>query len=73
MLATKSFRPLFVIAAAAVFMLMASTNVEAAPASDALACQVCEEPPECNLRCTGGYCDINYCTCRAYCRKGPIP
>ncbi|KAF9290083.1 hypothetical protein BGZ74_000576 [Mortierella antarctica] len=59
MLANKNFRHLFLVAAATV-MLMAT--VEAAPAADALCCTICENPPiECNLRCPGGYCEIDIC------------
>ncbi|KAF9315298.1 hypothetical protein BG003_003167 [Podila horticola] len=71
MLANRTLRPLF-IAATVVIMLLAT--VEAAPAADALRCVVCEDPPiECNLRCPGGYCDIDLCRCRPVCRKGMIP
>ncbi|KAG0030204.1 hypothetical protein BGZ82_007530 [Podila clonocystis] len=69
---TKTFRPLFVAAAVA-FMLMAT--VEAAPATDALRCQICDGPPECESHtCPGGhYCEVNYCTCRIRCIKGHDP
>ncbi|KAG0035046.1 hypothetical protein BGZ81_001105 [Podila clonocystis] len=74
MLANKTIR--LTIATVAMFMLMAT--VEAAPAGEAAAvpaCVVCDEPPEfCSRPCSPGYwCDVNYCSCRAYCRKGPIP
>ncbi|KAF9315295.1 hypothetical protein BG003_003164 [Podila horticola] len=72
MLANKTLRPLFVAAAVA-FMLMAT--VEAAPAADALRCQICDDPPECNPNaCPGGYyCQVNYCTCQQRCIKGNDP
>ncbi|KAG0033580.1 hypothetical protein BGZ81_008019 [Podila clonocystis] len=70
MLANKTFRPIF-IAAAAVIMLLAI--VEAAPTADALRCVICDEPPDCNLPCRNGYCEINWCTCRPKCRTGIPP
>ncbi|KAF9315301.1 hypothetical protein BG003_003170 [Podila horticola] len=71
MLANKTLRPLFIAAAAAITLL---ATVEAAPAADAISCVVCDDPPVlCNLRCPGGYCDINYCTCRPMCKKGVPP
>ncbi|KAF9290080.1 hypothetical protein BGZ74_000573 [Mortierella antarctica] len=73
MLSNKTFS-LFAIAAITLVLL---ANVEAAPAKasleDRIACKICDKPPECNLRCPGGYCDINYCTCLAMCKKGNIP
>ncbi|KAG0039986.1 hypothetical protein BGZ82_005798 [Podila clonocystis] len=73
MLSNKTFS-LFAVAAVALMLL---ATVEAAPAGasleDRIACRVCDEPPECNFHCPGGYCDINYCTCRAMCKKGNIP
>ncbi|KAG0336789.1 hypothetical protein BG000_006178 [Podila horticola] len=78
MLANKTLRPLFIAAAAAIMLL---ATVEAAPAagtahkiSNTISCVVCDDPPVlCNLRCPGGYCDINYCTCRPMCKKGVPP
>ncbi|KAG0092529.1 hypothetical protein BGZ93_008064 [Podila epicladia] len=78
MLDNKTFRPLFIAAAAANLLLV---TIEVALAADtvhkffkftihALRCVVCDEPPECNLPCRGGYCDINWCTCRHVCKKG---
>ncbi|KAF9290082.1 hypothetical protein BGZ74_000575 [Mortierella antarctica] len=52
---------------------MPLATVEAAPAANALHCVVCDEPSECNLPCRGGYCDINWCTCRPVCKKGVPP
>ncbi|KAG0039979.1 hypothetical protein BGZ82_005950 [Podila clonocystis] len=74
MLANKTIR--LAIATVAIFMLMAT--VEAAPAGEAAAvpaCVICDDPPEfCSRPCSPGYwCDVNLCSCRAYCRKGPIP
>ncbi|KAF9324947.1 hypothetical protein BG006_000094 [Podila minutissima] len=68
----KTFRPLFVAAAIA-FMLMAT--VEAAPAADALRCQICDDYPQCEPdMCPGGYyCQVNYCTCLTRCIKGNDP
>lgn len=40
------------------------------------ACVPCGGPPAafCKLNCSPGWwCDFNNCTCRWYCRKGPIP
>ncbi|KAF9318938.1 hypothetical protein BG000_001898 [Podila horticola] len=74
MLANKTIR--LAIATAAMFMLFAT--VEAAPTGEAAAvpaCVVCDNPPQfCGRPCSPGYwCDVNYCTCKALCRKGPIP
>ncbi|KAF8983687.1 hypothetical protein BGZ52_000473 [Haplosporangium bisporale] len=72
MLSNKTFRPL-IVAVVAAFMLIAT--VEAAPASDSIACQVCDEIPECYPNaCRGGYyCKPNSCTCQLQCIKGNDP
>ncbi|KAK3839823.1 MAG: hypothetical protein J3R72DRAFT_447218 [Linnemannia gamsii] len=70
MLSTKTFRPLIFVAAVA-FMLVAVTSVQAAPTTpDQLACQVCDDLPECNSECPPGqYCYVNSCTCSAQCKR----
>ncbi|KAF9388520.1 hypothetical protein CPB97_000886 [Podila verticillata] len=72
MLANKTFRPL-IIAAVAAFMLIAT--VEAAPASDAPRCQLCNDPPDCSdYTCPAGYyCQVNYCACLLRCIKSNNP
>ncbi|KAG0371999.1 hypothetical protein BGX24_000890 [Mortierella sp. AD032] len=76
MIYTKTFRPLFFVASAAVFVLLASTSVQAAPTTPgALRCVVCDEWPVCDIRLCrpGHYCEVNQCTCQPECHFGDIP
>ncbi|KAF9324946.1 hypothetical protein BG006_000093 [Podila minutissima] len=72
MLANKTIR--FAVVAA-VFMLIATVQAALAETSEREACALCENPgPFCKQRCAPGWwCDFNDCTCKWYCRKGPIP
>ncbi|KAF9388525.1 hypothetical protein CPB97_000891 [Podila verticillata] len=70
MLANKSFRRLFVIAAAASMVL---AFVRAAP-TESVACDPCPVEPLCDLKCKPwGYCTIDRCTCKPKCIKGIEP
>ncbi|KAG0336785.1 hypothetical protein BG000_006174 [Podila horticola] len=73
MLANKTIR--FAIAAA-VFILIATVQAAPTETSERQACVPCGGPPAafCRLNCSPGWwCDFNNCTCKWYCRKGPIP
>ncbi|KAF9425348.1 hypothetical protein BGZ94_007600 [Podila epigama] len=71
MLANKTF----LIAAIATFMAMATTSVQAAPSTPDLTrrCVQCDKFPDCGYCPPRHYCDVNYCSCTARCKKGMIP
>ncbi|KAF9899497.1 hypothetical protein EC991_008796 [Linnemannia zychae] len=74
MLFTKNIRSFALVVIVATVVLMASTPAEAVPTTpDAIACRICDEPPECPECPDGFYCSSNYCTCRAVCKRGVLP
>ncbi|KAG0079076.1 hypothetical protein BGZ93_003283 [Podila epicladia] len=71
MLANKTIR---IAVVAAVFMLIATAQAAPAETSEREACVPCDTPgPFCRKCAPGWWCDFNDCTCKWYCRKGPIP
>ncbi|KAG0030203.1 hypothetical protein BGZ82_007529 [Podila clonocystis] len=57
-------------------MLVATVQAAPAESSERAACVPCEGPsgPMCKPKCNNGWwCDFNDCTCKWFCRKGPIP
>ncbi|KAG0056644.1 hypothetical protein BGZ83_004169 [Gryganskiella cystojenkinii] len=69
--ALKIFTPLLFVMMTILFMVMSAEAAAINP--DSVACVTCPGGPVCPRCNIGSYCDENFCTCTARCKKGIPP